>query len=282
MGKASGRQKRQRAAVLDDAPRYREIAAQLGADIASGRYPVGSFLPTEIALCKRHRISRFTAREALRLLREAGLVTRRQGSGTQVITSSGCNRFKQSFASIGDLLQYAQTTELRLVHVRRIVADQFLAATLRCKRGEPWILAAGVRYEGSSGAAVCVTRVYLNPALDGIETHLRARKGAIYDVIEHAYNITFTRVEQVIAAVSLNRDDATNLSVRQGQPALRLTRYYYDAAERLLEVADSLHPGERFAYSLSLQRDSSVLSDRVRPTVRRRRSERRSSAGRAA
>lgn len=282
MANKSRRQRRRRAAALDDAPRYREIAAQLGADIASGRYPVGSFLPTEIALCRRHRISRFTAREALRLLRDAGLVTRRQGSGTQVIATSGSGRFNQSVASIGDLLQYAQTTELRLVYIGRTVADQLLAETLRCKPGEPWILAAGVRYEGPGGAPVCVTRVYLNPVLDGIEAHLRARKGAIYDVIEHAYGIIFTRVEQVISAVSLDRDDAASLNVAQGQPALRLTRYYFDATGRLLEIADSLHPGERFAYSMSLKRDSSVLSEQKRPTFRRRQSETRSSAGKAA
>ncbi|MBV9564197.1 MAG: GntR family transcriptional regulator, partial [Bradyrhizobium sp.] len=45
-------------------PRYRAIAEQLLADIARGRYPVGSALPTEIELCRRFDASRHTVREA--------------------------------------------------------------------------------------------------------------------------------------------------------------------------------------------------------------------------
>ena len=47
-------------------PRYIQIADELVAQIALGRYAVGEALPTESALCSRFRVSRHTAREALR------------------------------------------------------------------------------------------------------------------------------------------------------------------------------------------------------------------------
>ena len=56
------------------APRYLQIARELIAGIKEGRYPVGSHLPTELELCEQLRISRFTARGAVRLLLNGGLV----------------------------------------------------------------------------------------------------------------------------------------------------------------------------------------------------------------
>src|SRR5690242_21711670 len=60
-------------------PRYLAVANSLIAAISQGRYPVGSTLPTEHELCERFGISRFTAREALRQLLDAGLVVRQIG-----------------------------------------------------------------------------------------------------------------------------------------------------------------------------------------------------------
>lgn len=56
----------------------------LGAQIASGRWPVGSRIPTEPELAEQLGISRNTVREAVRVLLYAGLLEVRQGDGTYV------------------------------------------------------------------------------------------------------------------------------------------------------------------------------------------------------
>ena len=61
--------------------RYERIAKTLGGQIASGKFAVGDALPTEAQLCRRYGVSRYTAREALRQLRDAGLITRRPRAG---------------------------------------------------------------------------------------------------------------------------------------------------------------------------------------------------------
>src|SRR3546814_15374854 len=60
-------------------PRYLEVADALLADIMAGQFPVGTMLPTEIELCGRFDVRRFTVRQALRRLDEMGLVSRRHG-----------------------------------------------------------------------------------------------------------------------------------------------------------------------------------------------------------
>ena len=68
-------------------PRYHVLADGLRKEILSGRYPVGAQLPTELEICRTEGVSRHTARDALRILIDEGLVERRQGAGTKVIAA---------------------------------------------------------------------------------------------------------------------------------------------------------------------------------------------------
>ncbi len=61
------------------------VAEQLRARIADGTWPVGSRIPTEPQLCALLNAGRNTVREAVQSLAHAGLLSKRQGSGTYVI-----------------------------------------------------------------------------------------------------------------------------------------------------------------------------------------------------
>lgn len=61
-----------------------DIIAALQGDIASGRLPLGSRLPTESDLAVHYGVSKPTVREAMRSLDSMGLIEVRHGSGTYV------------------------------------------------------------------------------------------------------------------------------------------------------------------------------------------------------
>jgi GntR family transcriptional repressor for pyruvate dehydrogenase complex len=61
------------------------VASILTEEIRSGRWPVGSKLPTEVRLVEQLGVSRTVVREAISRLRTAGLVESRQGSGVFVL-----------------------------------------------------------------------------------------------------------------------------------------------------------------------------------------------------
>lgn len=63
---------------------YEEVADLLEDRIVSGEYPYGSRLPSEQALCEISGVSRTIVREALKLLKERGLIETRTGSGAYV------------------------------------------------------------------------------------------------------------------------------------------------------------------------------------------------------
>lgn len=236
-------------------PRYRAVADALIAAIEAGRHPVGTTLPTEHALCEQYAISRFTAREALRRLTEAGLVNRRPRVGTVVVASRRHAPYMQSIASIDDLLQYSADIGLRVISPRQ--AERYaglLAVPDTDAAGADWPSLLGLRHRTGDALPVSLTRVWLNPAFADIVASAAALGEPIYRQVEQVHGVQVARIEQRIGAVTLGREDARLLRARPGSAALRLVREYRDAGDRLLELADNLHPAARFGYAMRIER----------------------------
>ena len=122
------------------------------------------------------------------------------------------------------------------------------------RRGQEWIFAVALRREPGGAKPLALTRLYLNPALKGIERALRGAHAPVYSIIERDFGLRIERVEQVISGLVLDENDAANLQVPPGTPALSIRRSYFDASGRLVEFADNLHPANRFAYRIELRR----------------------------
>jgi len=234
--------------------RYMLIARRLRAAIAQGRYPVGAQLPTEHALCRRHRVSRFTVREAIRTLSAAGLVRRKPRAGTVVTALPDEPRYSHSIASLRDLFQYAHSTHFHYVSIGRVDLSRAQAHALGAHPGESWICALALRRERRGDKPFGVTRLYLNPVLKGIERRLRGAGDPVYALIERDFGVRIDRVEQVITGVALNAEDAAHLGVPPDAPGLAIRRSYFDEHGRLLEMADTVHPADRFAWRMELRR----------------------------
>jgi len=234
--------------------RYERIAQALEQRIASGDVAVGDSLPTEADLCRKYRVSRYTAREALRRLRDAGLITRRPRAGSTVAATRADSTFNLPLGSAEDLLRYATETRFLIQQRRYIRAAGADLATLECRRGQEWIKLSGLRVRPGLATPVCLLDVYLNIALAGLEKRLPRSSGVIYPQVEKALGVRIAWIGHRIEATLLGGEAAERLRAKAGAPGLRVRRSYYDANERLLELSDSLHAAERFAYEMRLSR----------------------------
>jgi DNA-binding GntR family transcriptional regulator len=240
-----------RAAVT---PRYQRVADELTKRIGTGRYPVGAYLPTEMELCRQYGISRHTVREALRQLRDAGLISRRRRIGTEVVARMPKSSYRQPTNSIADLLQYAEETQLSILETKRVECDAALAALLESREGAPWLRVNSLRAVPGDTRPVCMTTAYLDLRFPDIEENLGQLTGPISAMLEKVYGVRIARIEQSIQAVRLGKRQAKLLRATDGGPALRAIRRYYDANDRLIELSNAIHPGERFTYITSLVR----------------------------
>lgn len=238
-----------------DGPLYRKVVDALRREIAAGRLAIGARLPSEEELCQRFGVSRHTVREALRQLREDGLVASRQGAGSTVVRKEGAPPlYVHSVGSIEELVQYAEATRYRPETRHMLIADTALAARLGGLAGSRWLKVEGFRYAPGEALPFCWTEVYVNAAYAGVGELVGKRAGPIYALIEEMYGERVTEIEQTLRVAAAPAEVAPGLGIEPGCAVVELRRAYRVATGELAEIAFNLHPAERFSYSITLRR----------------------------
>ena len=241
-------------------PRYRSIADGLMNAIVGKQYPLGSSLPAEAELCVQLQASRHTVREALRILEEAGLIRRRQGSGSEVVADTPPVRYRQTVDSIEDLLQYGQSSRLQLLSAQEQPVDAALALRLGCAPGTPCILLRCLRRErgerGELGQPFALTQMHFAPQPARRRNKLLAQDTALSTMLAALDARTLGRIEQAFVAVSLDAEAAALLKTRKGAPSLCADRAYFDRKGELILVAISWHRADLFRYATVLRHAS--------------------------
>ncbi len=235
-------------------PLYRRIVNGLRAEIAGGALPPGARLPTERALCARFGVSRHTVREALRQLRDEGLVASRQGAGTTVAAGDAPPLYIHAVTSVDELLQYAAETRYLPDSAAFVTAGGALAARLGAPGGTRWLRVEGFRYAPGAALPICWTEVFVHADFARVGDLIGRRPGPVYALIEALYGERIIEVQQTLRAAALPEAVAGGLGAEPGGLGIEITRAYRTAARRLVEVAFNLHPAERFAYTITLRR----------------------------
>jgi len=237
--------------TADPRPRYRQIAEELLSQIRGGQHAIGAMLPTETELCTVHAASRHTIREALRLVEEAGLVARRQGSGTTVIAHESRGRFVQDLTSMGGLLQYPEETRLTVLRASEVPSSQVPGLP----EGESWMRVEGLRRVRLTTAPICYTIVYIPLEYASVVEDIGQQPGSVYALVERRFGLQLASVEVDISAGGVPRDQAALLEVEPGAPALMIRRRFLDQNGRVFEVSEGCHPAPRFTYRATLKRE---------------------------
>jgi GntR family transcriptional regulator len=237
--------------------RYAQVARDLTESIASGRFPVGSLLPTELELCDHYEASRHTVRAALRELQELGLVSRRKKAGTRVEAASVSSGYRQSLASVEDLVQFGASHVREVQEVEEVVIDRVLAKELGCAPGTRWLRISSLRLNGEPNAApIGWTDVYVDAVYGELGDIVRASPDVlISQLIESRYGRRIAEIRQDVQAVLVPERLAEALKTHAGSPALRIVRHYLDPASAAFEISVTIHPADRFTFSIRLRRE---------------------------
>lgn len=221
----------------------RSLAATLEREIATGRWPTGSKLPTERELATRMGVSRQTVREALEELERASLIVRRQGSGTYVAE----RRLEQSllghFSIVDALRASGAVVDTTVLSQTLTTAPPTVAESLAIERDAPVLELERLRRV--DGEPLMVESTWL-PAqlLEGVEETDFSATG-LYELLRERYGIVLVRAVESFEPVVLHADEAAALGVAAGEPALMLLRTTFDAEERPVEYARALLRADR-------------------------------------
>lgn len=199
-------------------------------------------------------------REGLRILEESGLIVRRQGSGSVVISEKPPVRYRQVVDSIEDLHQYGKESRFQLLKANETPASEVMAARLGCASGTFCIQLQALRSErgehGEAGRPFALTHLYF-PQPPGRREKLLNLSSALPVLLALLDSRALGRVEQTFEAVALDAVTSAQLNVAKNSPSLRASRTYYDRKGKLIALAISLHRSDMFRYTTILKHESS-------------------------
>jgi GntR family transcriptional regulator len=237
---------------------HAELTRELETGIATGRFPVGSLLPTEFELCEQYGASRYTVRLALQELQDFGLISRRKNVGTRVEATKPAVGFTQSIATVDELAQFGKT-HVRVVHdVEEIVADLALAKVMGCEGGTRWLRISSLRMDGDKRRKpICWTDVYIDPAYADLGELVReSPETLISTLIETRYGRRIARIRQEVRGVILVPKVAELLKAEPNSAGLQLVRRYLDASNEAFEISVTTHPADRFTFTMQMERSA--------------------------
>ena len=236
-----------------------DITRQLLDGITTGRFPVGTLLPTEFELCEQFQASRYTVRAVLQELQQLGLVSRRKNVGTRVEAAQPKAVFRPTLASVEDLVQFG-TEHLRAVQaVEAVAVPADVANEIGCASGARWLRISSLRMEGGKDAApMGWTDVYIDPAYAEIGDMVRESPSTLVSsLIESRYGRQFAEIHQDVRASTLTDVRiAKALTLNVGDPVLKIVRRYLDADGEMFEASVTVHPADGFSVSMRLTRST--------------------------
>jgi GntR family transcriptional repressor for pyruvate dehydrogenase complex len=115
------------------------VAAELLAMVADGRYPPGSQLPPEAALAEEADVSRLTLREAVRILRDKGVLSVEHGRGTFVNPPARWVALDPALLTSRAALEGDAAESARQITETRRIVEVGAAELAARRRGEPHV-----------------------------------------------------------------------------------------------------------------------------------------------
>jgi DNA-binding GntR family transcriptional regulator len=186
---------------------------------------------------------------------ERGLIERRQGAGSIVVSLAATPAFANSVKSLSELWSYARATKIIVQNaaVTALTAEE--AATVGIPVGSRWLKIAAERWTANEAEIVCWLTLYAHVRFAPILKDLGQSGDPVYSIIEARTGEKVAEAVQEISACGMPREAAVRLGRRKGEPALMVVRRYLDASGSAMLVALSIHPGDSFTHTLRLRRE---------------------------
>lgn len=233
-------------------PRYAEIATTLTDEIKSGRFALGSRMPSEAALVRRFDCSRNTVRAAIARLNDVGLIRTRRGSGSYVTNRAGIVHALSSLRSISQVIRdlgfEPGMTQVSLQPDPNPRPDiqTFLGG------GQVWRMR---RVTTASGTPFSVNDSwFLEDLAEKLNVRVLIEGGSLYNHFARVPGRPVAEAVDYIGAELATGVESTLLKIDIGQPLLTILRYAHDDKHKPIEVARSAARADMYKYFVKLRR----------------------------
>ncbi|WP_069174215.1 GntR family transcriptional regulator [Streptomyces griseus] len=228
-------------------PLYFQVAQQLQQLIESGRLAPGTRLENEIALADKFGLSRPTMRQAMQHLVDKGLLARKRGVGTQVVTDK-VRRQIELTSLFEDLKREGRRPRTEVLSLETVPAAGGIAVALALEPGTPTVALRRLRYADDEPIAVMENHVpasLLSPTEDDLTRH------GLYELLERA-GVSLRTARQTIGARRATAPEARLLGEGRSSTLLTMQRTVHGDAGCPVEFGSHLYRASRYSFEMTL------------------------------
>jgi GntR family transcriptional regulator len=206
-------------------PAYAQLANILRRQISRGEFRPGDQLPSEAQLCRRYGISPMTVRRSINSLADQGVINTAQGRGT-FVKPLEWSTAQFDLRELQNLFQNSAGTEIKLLDVRIVAADERAARKLGLSEGDKTIYIR--RLISRDGKPLFYHRAYLiyDPKRPIVEAEMDVT--SLQGLFANGDNILMKRGQLTIDATLMNEEEANALQVASPAAAFFLEHIFYD------------------------------------------------------
>lgn len=229
-------------------PLYQTVIDEVVARIASGQLLPGGMLPSETQLAVETGVSQGTARKALTMLEQHGIVRREQGRGTFITARTpegSLFNFFRLRQRDGQILN--PKVEQELISNRPATQDE--QASLQ---GSPSLVTEIRRVRSINGVrCVLETSVVPTDLFPGLERR-SPLPSALYVLYQQAYGCIILNADESISAEQPDAETQQELAIPADMPVLRVERSAHDILGRSVERRLSFFRTDQLNYMIRL------------------------------
>ncbi|MGY2491054.1 GntR family transcriptional regulator [Cupriavidus sp. CP313] len=230
------------------APKYGVLAEALRQRIARGIWPEGTCLPSLNELAEEFGVARLTARQAVQVLVQEGLLESMQGRGTYVTrgrTPIKTIEVQTTLRALADM--YVRTPPEILTLDERIVS---LPPHIGTGNDRPFVRIRRVHSEG--GVPYCVIAVHIDAGIFN-QAAQEFRNSAAIPVLVAKYGSFIARAHQTLTVRAVDAETSTHLGVPLGAPAAYVERTFEAPGGKVLYFAEVIYRGDLVKLDIELQ-----------------------------
>ena len=228
---------------------WEQVHADLVRRVRAGEF-TDSF-PGELGLVEEYAVSRHTVREALRRLRQAGIVTGERGRTSRLSEAPEIDQPVGSLYSLFAAVEAAGQTQRSVVRHLDVRADAVVAERLSLDASTPLFYLERLRL--ASDRPLALDRVWMPAGEVGPLLEVDFTETALYEQLGARCGVTLTGGREQLRAVLPTPAEQLMLELPPGVAALAIERLGYDG-DRPLEWRHTLVRGDRFAVSAEFAR----------------------------
>lgn len=237
--------------TASEVKKHVRVRQYLEAQINHGLQP-HQRLPAERELAEELDVNRLTVRRALAELERDGVIYRVQGSGT-FVSGSQIDKSLEFTSFSEDMRARNMRPGSSSVHVAVGPAGMTAGYALGISPATSVVRIERVRT--ADDIPMCLERACLPAALvPGLEEGLRS--DSLYEDLRQRFGIVTSRADQRIHVTVLDEESAIALLVPAFSPAFLVKRSAFDVRGRPIEYTESLYRGDRYSYSVSINRST--------------------------